>query len=84
MPDLKRLGSLLARVLSAPSWRANQHHRAIVSAPRWGRAARRKQRQQEQGMVTHIDDALQDADVQQLFGHVGGDGALAFAGAGPC
>ena len=35
-------------------------------------------------MVAHIDEALQDAGVQQLFEHVGGDGALAFAGAGPC
>ena len=35
-------------------------------------------------MIAHIDEALQDAAVQQLFEHVGGDGALAFAGAGPC
>ena len=35
-------------------------------------------------MVAHIDEALQDAAVQQLFEHVGGDGALTFAGAGPC
>ena len=30
-------------------------------------------------MVAHIDEALQDAAVQQLFEHVGGDG-LAFCG----
>src|SRR3954454_10902002 len=35
-------------------------------------------------MIAHIDEALQDAGVQPLFEHVGGDGALAFAGAGPC
>ena len=84
MPDLKQLGSLIGQgSIRSPLASQPEAPRHLVRTPTGSRRLPEAKGNKSRAW-SRTYEALQDAGVQQLFEHVGGDGALAFAGAGPC
>src|SRR3954470_16104834 len=78
MPDLKQLGSLIGQgSICSPLASQPEPPRHLVRTPTGSRRPPEAKATRAGHGRAH-DEALQDAGVQQLFEHVGGDSPLAF------